>query len=445
MINAKKLSKIIIFSNFIILIKNIINQFDQHKIPNISIFLPIYNKALFLNRSIKSIQKQTLKNIEIVAVNDFSTDDSLKILKKLYKKDKKIKIINNDRNHGLLYSRAMGILNCTGEYLLNLDPDDKFYNLRNLEYLYNIVKKNKTDLIIFRIKKYYQKSINKSLTIKSKKIRKLYSNFIKEKWKIHHLITNKLIKKSIYLKAYKYFENKILKDKWNYGEDNIWSRLINDYSKSKIYLNKYIYLYYKNQMSLMHNAGNLLEKKNRIYRYEMIENIYNLKSLRMLKKLLDFTKDIIKYDNEIRKKMIRLFLYIEDYFKNKKIISEYIKLTLNKLSNNKIIIINNFYNKNNFDYNSLYSFIFKIKKIFKNKIILSIDINNKTYISDFTNYVFDNDIFLCLDNNINNNKLKDFIILFPNNTFIIFSNKTNNQYLKNINYSNIIIENLNII
>ena len=143
MINAKKLSKIIIFSNFIILIKNIINQFDQHKIPNISIFLPIYNKALFLNRSIKSIQKQTLKNIEIVAVNDFSTDDSLKILKKLYKKDKKIKIINNDRNHGLLYSRAMGILNCTGEYLLNLDPDDKFYNLRNLEYLYNIVKKRK--------------------------------------------------------------------------------------------------------------------------------------------------------------------------------------------------------------------------------------------------------------------------------------------------------------
>ena len=51
-----------------------------------------------------SIQKQTLNDIEIIAVNDFSTDETLKILKKLSKKDKRIKIINNDRNHGLLYS-----------------------------------------------------------------------------------------------------------------------------------------------------------------------------------------------------------------------------------------------------------------------------------------------------------------------------------------------------
>ena len=223
---------------------------------------------------------------------------------------------------------------------MNLDPDDTFYDYRNLEFLYNLSKMNNTDVIIFRIKKLYQNAINKSDKLKSKRIRKLYSHINnKEKWKIHQLITNKIIKKSIYLKAYKYFENKILKDKWNYGEDNIWSRLINDYSQSKIYLNKYVYLYYKNQLSLMHNAGNLLEKKNRIYRYEMIENIYKIKSLRMLDKLLDFVKDIIKYDNEIRKKMIRLFLYMVDHFKKNKRILNDIKLTLNKLSNNKIITI----------------------------------------------------------------------------------------------------------
>ena len=439
--------KIIIFLilYFFIFNKFNYNQMVQHQIPNISIFLPIYNKALFLNRSIFSIQNQTLKNIEIVAVNDFSTDDSLKILRKLYKKDKKIKIINNDRNHGLLYSRAMGMINSSGEYLMNLDPDDTFYDYRNLELLYNLAKMNNTDVIIFRIKKFYQNAINnKSVKIESKRIRKLYSNINnKEKWKIHQLITNKIIKRSIYLKAYIYFENKILKDKWNYGEDNIWSRLINDYSQSKICLNTYVYLYYKNQLSLMHNAGNLLEKKNRIYRYEMIENIYKIKSLRMLNKLLDFVKDIIKYDNEIRKKMIRLFLYMVDHFKKNKRILNYIKLTLNKLSDNKIIILNNISIKNNIDQILLYSFINKLKKIFKNKIIISININNKNYISDFVYYAFYNDIFLCLDNNIIYNKLNDFIKLFPNNTFIIYSNKTNNQYLKYINYSNIIIENLN--
>ena len=85
------------------------NYFSKNKQPKISIFLPVYNKEEFLERSISSIQNQTFKNIEIVAVNDGSTDNSIKILKKLEKKDKRIKIFNNDRNHGPLYSRAMGI------------------------------------------------------------------------------------------------------------------------------------------------------------------------------------------------------------------------------------------------------------------------------------------------------------------------------------------------
>ena len=71
--------------------------------------MPIYNKDFYLKRSIRSLQDQSLSNIEIVAINDCSTDNTLKLLKFMSKKDKRIKIINNDRNHGLLYSRAMGI------------------------------------------------------------------------------------------------------------------------------------------------------------------------------------------------------------------------------------------------------------------------------------------------------------------------------------------------
>ena len=110
---------------------------ENHEIitPKVSVFLPIYNRETYLKRSIISIQKQTLKEIEIVAVNDCSTDNSLKILKQLAKNDSRIKIINNDRNHGLLYTRAMGILNCTGEYIVNLDPDDQFQGINNLEIL----------------------------------------------------------------------------------------------------------------------------------------------------------------------------------------------------------------------------------------------------------------------------------------------------------------------
>ena len=129
----------------------IINYLQTNK-PKISIFLPIYNKENYLVNSIQSLQNQTLKDIEIVAVNDCSNDSSLEILTNLAKNDERIKIVNNDKNHGLLYSRAMGILNSTGEYLMNLDPDDVIYGEDSLEYLYNQSKIYNLDIISFYVK-----------------------------------------------------------------------------------------------------------------------------------------------------------------------------------------------------------------------------------------------------------------------------------------------------
>ena len=68
-------------------------EFDHDK-PKISVFLPIYNKEKYLKRSIGSIQRQTLKEIEIIPINDCSTDNSLNILKKMAEKDNRILIIN---------------------------------------------------------------------------------------------------------------------------------------------------------------------------------------------------------------------------------------------------------------------------------------------------------------------------------------------------------------
>lgn len=126
---------------------------NSSKIPKVSVFLPIYNKEKYLLRSINSIKSQSLKNIEIIAINDCSTDNSLKMLKKLSKKDNRIKIINNDRNHGLFYSRAEGIINSMGEYLINLDPDDKFESNSDLQLLYDKAKKSNLDYILYLLKR----------------------------------------------------------------------------------------------------------------------------------------------------------------------------------------------------------------------------------------------------------------------------------------------------
>ena len=73
------------------------------------------------------------------------------MLTELAKNDKRIRIVNNDKNHGLLYSRAMGILNSSGEYLMNLDSDDEINGSESLEYLYNQTKKYNVDIIAFSV------------------------------------------------------------------------------------------------------------------------------------------------------------------------------------------------------------------------------------------------------------------------------------------------------
>lgn len=333
----KKKINFILFLYFSIIKFN--EQFNYIKKPKVSVFLPIYNKQLYLKRSIRSIQVQTLKNLEIVAVNDFSFDNSLKILKKLTKKDSRIKIINNDRNHGLLYSRAMGILNCTGEYVLNLDPDDMISNINNLRILYKKAKKKNTDLIIFKLKKIKMFNINISefnKIIKDFKLNKKNSN---TPVKNHYLITNKFIKREIILKVYKIFKNKIYKNKWNYHEDHIWSILINKYSKSRILLNEYIYLYLLNRESLMRNIGNILEFKNKIYRFEMLQKIFK-NNFYIFNKLLVFinkNKIIIKKELETNIKLIYILVNFIIFYKNNK--SHFLKNIINKISSNESINI----------------------------------------------------------------------------------------------------------
>ena len=68
-----------------------------------------------------------------------------------------------------------------------------------------------------------------------------------------YLITNKMIKRGLLLKVYKKLKNNIYGEKWNYGEDEIWSTLVNKYAYSMICIDKEIFIYYSNNDSLMNN------------------------------------------------------------------------------------------------------------------------------------------------------------------------------------------------
>ena len=114
----------------------------------VSIVIPVYNTRKYLEEAINSILRQTLQEIEIITVNDGSTDNSLELLNKLSTVDSRIKIISSDINLGLSVSRNKGMAVATGEYLYFFDSDDVL-EADCLEACYKKAEEFELDFLIF--------------------------------------------------------------------------------------------------------------------------------------------------------------------------------------------------------------------------------------------------------------------------------------------------------
>lgn len=92
--------------------------------PLVSVIIAIYNNRLYLRKCLESALNQTLRDIEVIAVNDASTDDSLAIIESLAKEDPRLRIINKQANGGIFMARKSGVLAARGRYLMFSDGDD---------------------------------------------------------------------------------------------------------------------------------------------------------------------------------------------------------------------------------------------------------------------------------------------------------------------------------
>ena len=111
----------------------------ENKEPIISIILSSYNREKNIIKSIRSIQNQSLKNIEIIIVDDFSTDNSFHKYKYLLKEDPRIRIFYHTKNMGLWRSRIDGFLYSRGKYIIFFDPDDLYEDNYILEDSFNVI------------------------------------------------------------------------------------------------------------------------------------------------------------------------------------------------------------------------------------------------------------------------------------------------------------------
>ena len=266
----------------------------------ITIVVPIYNVEKYLKQCLESLISQTYKNIEIILINDGSTDGSKKICEEFAKKDTRI-IVINQKNSGLSAARNTGINNANGKYITFVDADDYVSNYY-IEKLYNAIKKQKSQIAQCDIQKvdsngkFIKKMGYEQETIKT------YKDMIIDMMNDMHWIENVVVGNKIYeiglFKNIKFPLNKI-------HEDEFVTYKLYYLTKKISIVNESLYYYRQTNNSIM-------EKKYKIK---------NLDGLEAIKERMNFFYE----ENEKELHGITIKFYIEqirvNYIKLKKYVS----------------------------------------------------------------------------------------------------------------------------
>lgn len=260
--------------------------------PKISVIIPVYNVEKYLAECLTSVVNQTFKDIEIICVNDGSTDNSPMILEEFAQKDSRIKIINQE-NQGMSCARNAGLAVATGEYITFVDSDD-YIELKTYETIFNSLKQT-PDLICFgtniieqEIKRFEHR--NKYYDIKFSGLQKATCKHLKN---TDVSVWNKIFKASI-IKKY----NIIFPSKLHYEDYSF----VNKYficCKDVFYIKEKLYNYRRRPNSIMDNV--FKNKSERILDHLIIFNDF-----------FNFCKD--NYFLESNKNYVEIsFLYCFDF------------------------------------------------------------------------------------------------------------------------------------
>lgn len=119
--------------------------------PKVSIVVPVYNVAPFIERCARSLFEQTLYDIEIIFVDDCSPDNSVELIQKLLEqypqRQSQVRFVHNSPNRGVPYTRHAGVMAAKGEYVLQVDGDD-YVSLNMAEAMYQMAVKTQSDIVV---------------------------------------------------------------------------------------------------------------------------------------------------------------------------------------------------------------------------------------------------------------------------------------------------------
>ena len=263
----------------------------------------MYNQANIIHTSIRSIQNQSLKSIEIIVIDDCSTDNSISVIKKYIKEDKRIKLIEHQYNEGKIKSRSEGIRLSKGKYITVVDGDDALIHKNILYNSFYIGNFANLDIVEFKIAKYNAKNFLGILTnykyIKNVEQKIIYQPELRTKFIVRYKspsvrgilnrnICGKLIKGSLFKNILSILGKKYTEDYIQVYEDTIMAIVLIQ-TASSYYLMKEIGYYY-NKDEDRNKIYNVSLKKNRKCktRKNLIKGIDQAKYLNFL---LEHTKE----------------------------------------------------------------------------------------------------------------------------------------------------------
>ena len=249
------------------------NKIKYDNKPLISIILPSYNKEKMLLKSIRSIQNQSFKNIEIIIVNDCSTDNSKKIFEYLLETDPRIRIFHHLKNMGAWRSRLDGILYSRGKYIIAFDIDDLYEDNYILEDIYNLMEKYNLDSLkfLFRVIKNFEKleivriprHVEKSKVVHSLANIKSYD---KEVFKGFNCIWNRIVRNNTYIKGLYLINDVVLNIYKNAWEDGWQNFIIDKVSNNFTIIDRIGYIYFQDG-----NGEGMIKTKTEAQKDKMIK------------------------------------------------------------------------------------------------------------------------------------------------------------------------------
>ena len=277
--------------------EKIIKQLNISFKPKISVIIPIFNVQNFLILCLDSIVNQTLKEIEIICVNDGSTDDSLSILLNYSKRDNRIMIINQ-RNRGLSEARNTGVKFSNGEFIYFIDSDDLLVPNALFE-LYTYGTKYNLDVVYFRFFLFKnqinlpknENYNNSKYTLNRKNIMTGQSLFVKLR-KTRNYNPSACI--AFFRKQF-YINNRLSFYPGILHEDELFSITAILLAKRTTFINKKYYYYRMHQNSIMHIKKNIKNLYGCLISiYEIVKKFSKVKFGKRVRKAINYTKKLLK-------------------------------------------------------------------------------------------------------------------------------------------------------